>query len=91
MSWLISILDILSFEQILYDSPPPNMGGVWAGFYRQSSWWLTGSTVARRPAAWICKRHPRASSRCPVEIHSSMQAGDWDAWVGCKLRHGFYR
>jgi hypothetical protein len=20
-----------------------------------------------------------------------MQAGDWDAWVGCKLRHGFYR
>jgi len=53
---LISLLDILFFEHILCDSPPLNMSGVWAGFCGRSSWWPIGSTVARRPVAWICER-----------------------------------
>ena len=34
----------------------PSMSGVWAGFCTRSSWWPTGSAVARRPAAWIYER-----------------------------------
>ena len=46
----------LTFCPLSRSAVTPNMSGVWAGFCRRSSWWPTGSAVARRPAAWIYER-----------------------------------